>query len=123
MSNLPPTPPRPRTCPALLAPLSFLAFALLVVFLTLHTDRAARSFSACAVPPNTIQGIPEPRFFLETDSYVWLSHARDLVASGGWRLRHTFMDNAPYGRPMYLPPLFHFVFRVHASSPAVNAPE
>ena len=90
-----------RTLPAWFALLAFLVFALLVVFLTLHTDRAARSFSACAVPPDTIQGIPEPRFFLENDSYAWLSHARDLLASGGWRLRHTYMDNAPYGRPMH----------------------
>ena len=90
-----------RSLPAWFAPLFFLAFALLVVLLTLHTDRATRSFSACAVPPDTIPGIPEPRFFLENDSYVWLSHARDLIASGGWRLRHTFMDNAPYGRPMH----------------------
>ena len=91
----------PRSLPVWLAPLSFLVLAFLVVLLTLHTDRATRAFSACAVPPDTIQGIPEPRFFLENDSYVWLSHARDLIASGGWRLRHTFMDNAPYGRPMH----------------------
>lgn len=81
--------------------LFFLGFSALVVFLTLHTDRATRSFSACAVPPDTIPGIPEPRFFLENDSYVWLSHARDLLNSGDWRLRHTYMDNAPYGRPMH----------------------
>lgn len=81
--------------------LLFLGFAGLVVFLAIHTDHAARSFSACAVPPDTIPGIPEPRFFLENDSYVWLSHARDLLNSGGWRLRHTCMDNTPYGRPMH----------------------
>ena len=85
----------------LLPLLFFFGFAGLIVFLTLHTDRATRSFSACAVPPDTVPGIPEPRFFLENDSYVWLSHARDLLNSGGWRLRHTYMDNTPYGRPMH----------------------
>ena len=99
-ANPAPLPGR-RTCPSILAPFVFLLLSLLVVVLTLHTDRAARSFSTCAVPPDTIQGIPEPRFFLENDSYVWLSHARDLLNSGGWRLRHTCMDNTPYGRPMH----------------------
>lgn len=72
--------PRPgrRTSPSILAPFAFLLFSLLVVFLTIHTDRATRSFGACAVPPDTIQGISSPRFFLENDFYVWLSHARDL---------------------------------------------
>jgi hypothetical protein len=45
--------------------------------------------------------MPEPRFFLESDSYTWLSHTRDLMKSGEWRLRWTFMDNAPYGREMH----------------------
>lgn len=72
-----------------------------IVIFTVHTDRAARAFDACAVPPNTIPGLPEPRFFPDNDPYAWMAHTRDLMASGGWRIRHTFMDNAPYGREMH----------------------
>ena len=78
-----------------------LLLAAHVVFFTLHTDRAARAFENTLVPPNTIPGMAEPRFFLDNDAYAWMAHARDLMASGGWRLRHTFMDNAPYGRDMH----------------------
>lgn len=72
-----------------------------VAIFTVHTDRAARSFDACAVPPNTIPGLAEPRFFPDNDPYAWMAHTRDLMASGGWRIRWTFMDNAPYGREMH----------------------
>ena len=77
-----------------------LLLAAHAVFFTLHTDRAARSFEATLVPPNTIPGMTEPRFFLDNDAYAWMAHTRDLMASGDWRIRHTFMDNAPYGRDM-----------------------
>ena len=71
-----------------------------VAFFTLHTDRAARAFESTLVPPNTIPGMAEPRFFLDNDAYAWMAHTRDLMSSGGWRIRHTFMDNAPFGREM-----------------------
>ena len=91
---------RPRTRRGLwLAGLALLAAH--VVFFTLHTDRAARAFENTLVPPNTIPGMAEPRFFLDNDAYAWMAHTRDLMASGGWRLRHTFMDNAPDGRAMH----------------------
>jgi hypothetical protein len=77
------------------------ALAALIMFIAWHTDRAARAFDACGVPPDTIPGLAEPRFFLDNDSYAWMAHTRDLMASGGWRIRHTFMDNAPYGRDMH----------------------
>ena len=84
--------------------LDAVALALLaaaIIGLTLHTDRSARSFDATLVPPNTIPGMAEPRFFLDNDAYAWMAHTRDLMASGGWRIRHTFMDNAPHGREMH----------------------
>jgi hypothetical protein len=71
------------------------------VLFTVHTDHSARAFDRCVVPPNTIAGLPEPRFFLDQDSYAWLAHTRDLIAADGWRLRHTYMDNAPDGRAMH----------------------
>ena len=80
---------------------SLLFLIIHIVVFTVHTDRAARSFDACAVPANTIPGLPEPRFFPDNDPYAWMAHTRDLMASNGWRIRWTFMDNAPYGREMH----------------------
>jgi hypothetical protein len=81
--------------------LTWALFTIIAVLTTLHTDRSARAFDRCVVPPDTIPGLPEPRFFLDQDSYAWLAHTRDLLATGGWRLRHTQMDNAPDGRAMH----------------------
>ena len=81
--------------------LGLLLLAGHVVFFTWHTDWAAQSFNHSTVPADTIEGVPEPRFFLETDSYAWLAHTRDLMNSDHWRIRWTFMDNAPYGREMH----------------------
>ena len=89
-----------RTAARILAGGLLLLLAHVAIF-TVHTDRAARSFDACAVPPNTISGLAEPRFFPDNDPYAWMAHTRDLMASGGWRIRWTFMDNAPYGREMH----------------------
>ena len=73
--------------------------ALHVVLFTVHTDRSARAFDACVV--NAPAGLTAPRFFLDNDSYAWLAHARELMASGDWRIRHTSMDNAPFGRDLH----------------------
>ena len=87
-----------------------------VVFFTWHTDRAAQAFNLSAVPPNTIDGVPEPRFFLEADSYAWLAHTRDLMNSGDWRIRHTYMDNAPYGRETHWSHLLIWTLRGMATA-------
>ncbi len=87
-----------------------------IVFFTWHTDRAAQAFNRSTVPPDTIAGVPEPRFFLETDSYAWLAHTRDLMNSGDWRLRWTFMDNAPYGREMHWSHLLLWTLRGMATA-------
>lgn len=94
-------PARQRVPSRAILALGLLLLAAHILFFTRHTDRAARAFDACAVPPNTIPGLAEPRFFLDNDAYAWMAHTRDLMASGGWRLRHTSMDNAPYGREMH----------------------
>ena len=79
--------------------LAVFLIALHVACFTLHTDRSARAFDARVV--NAPAGLTAPRFFLDNDSYAWLAHARDLMASGDWRIRHTFMDNAPFGRDLH----------------------
>lgn len=41
------------------------------------------------------------RFFIDPDSYEWLSYARDLRASSQFRVRRTLADNAPQGREVH----------------------
>ena len=116
MKKNPPVPAVPRPAPRRVPNSAWLALGLFllavhIAFFTWHTDRAAQSFNRSTVPANTIKGVPEPRFFLENDSYAWLAHTRDLMNSGGWRLRHTFMDNAPYGREMHWSHLLIWILR------------
>ena len=90
--------PRRAFRPFSVAALGLLLIAAHLVFFTWHTDRAAQTFNRATVPADTIAGIPEPRFFLENDSYAWLALVRDMMNAGEWRTRHSFMDNAPHGR-------------------------
>lgn len=121
MKTSPPSPPQIHLAivsrsKALWALLVLLLLAGHIVFFTNHTDRAAQAFNQSTVPPDTIHGVPEPRFFLETDSYAWLAHTRDLMNSDNWRLRHTFMDNAPYGRDMHWSHLLIWTLRGMAAT-------
>ena len=77
-------------------------------------DRASLAFGRSTLPPDTLSGLPEPRFFTSPDSYVWLAHVRDMLLSGDWRIRHTHMDNAPYGRPMHWSHLLIWEMAAHA---------
>lgn len=121
-NKLPAPPPHPP--PRRLLTGSRMRWALLglllltghIIFFTWHTDRAAQSFNRSTVPPDTITGVPEPRFFLETDSYAWLAHTRDLMNSDAWRLRWTHMDNAPYGREMHWSHLLIWTIRGMATA-------
>src|SRR5687768_9341451 len=54
-----------------------------------------QGFSANAGAPAHSGG---EAIYLELDSYYWLGFARDLQASGDWRLRWTRRDNPPEGR-------------------------
>lgn len=75
---------------------ALLAFCVLQ---TWHTDRCARQMEAhfIAVDAETAT----PRFFLNPDSYAWLSHARDWLNESGFRKRWTNMDNVPVGREFH----------------------
>lgn len=106
MKNPPKPPPKPSAPrrafrPFPVAALGLLLIAAHVVFFTRHTDRAAQAFNRATVPADTIAGLPEPRFFLENDSYAWLALTRDMMNAGEWRTRYTFMDNAPQGREVH----------------------
>ncbi len=68
------------------------------------TDAGIRRVEAhTATSPTTESSAPwqAMRFFGDPDAYYWLSFARDLRASGHLRVRHTFADNAPYGRGVH----------------------
>ena len=94
-----PPPPAVRRAAGWIDAVGAVLIAVHVAVFTLHTDRCARALDARVI--NAAPGLTAPRFFLDNDSYAWLAHARDLAESGAGRLRHTFMDNAPYGRPMH----------------------
>lgn len=69
------------------------------------TDRGIRRVEACATLSPSTPDAAEPwrarRFFIDPDSYEWLSFARDLRASSRFRVRRTLADNAPDGREVH----------------------
>lgn len=106
----------PRHPSMLVGILGLLLLSVHIGFFAWHTDRSARAFDSRGVPPNTISGLTEPRFFIDNDAYAWMAHTRDLMASGDWRIRHTFMDNAPYGRDMHWSHLLIWTLRGMATA-------
>jgi hypothetical protein len=41
------------------------------------------------------------RCYVEDDPYYWLSYAREMAETGQWRIRHTYIDNTPFGRQVH----------------------
>ena len=60
------------------------------------TDRALQPKSS---PPLTKAG--DHRFFLDSDAYYWITYARQMVETGQWRVRYTYVDNVPFGREVH----------------------
>ena len=89
----------------------FVAFAGILLLALWHggagwaTDRGIRNVEAHATLTPPTPAAAEPwramRFFGDPDAYYWLSFARDLRASGHFRVRRTLADNAPYGREVH----------------------
>ena len=98
----------------ILPPLFLLAVLALFVAQAILLDRASLAFVRSASPRDTLVGLPEPRFFTDPDAYAWLCHARDMLLAGDWRIRHTHMDNAPYGRSMHWSHLLIWELAAHA---------
>lgn len=98
----------------LLPPLFLVAALAFFIANSWLLDRATVAATHSAIPPDTLSGIPEPRFFANPDSYAWLSHTRDMLLAGDWRIRHTHMDNAPAGRPMHWSHLLVWELAAHA---------
>lgn len=99
----------------ILPPLFLLVVLALFIANALLLDRASLAFVRSSNPRDTLAGLPEPRFFTDPDSYAWLCHTRDMLMAGDWRIRHTHMDNAPYGRPMHWSHLLVWELAAHAT--------
>lgn len=59
--------------------------------------RAARFYEFAGAPAQPTGA----RCFLDADAYYWLSYAREMAETGTGRVRWTFADNAPFGRPVH----------------------
>lgn len=85
--------------------LPILALALWFGAMGWGTDAAFRKFErhTSASPPqiDASEAWRQARFFVDPDSYLWLSYARDLRENKSLRMRRTLADNAPYGREMH----------------------
>ena len=85
-----------RAAPAIF--LALLAAALGVQ--AWHTDACARAMDQRFLCFGQTEDA-DMRFFTSPDAYAWLCHARDFLREPGWRKRWTYMDNAPFGRPLH----------------------
>lgn len=69
------------------------------------TDQGVRNVEAHTTLTPPLPAATEPwramRFFGDPDAYQWLSFARDLRASGHFRVRWTRADNVPCGRAVH----------------------
>ncbi|MGH8046549.1 MAG: hypothetical protein ACREKL_04825, partial [Chthoniobacterales bacterium] len=77
-----------------------LGIGLWLVANTLRWQHALEGYEARFTPALELPGADKP-IFLSSDSYEWLSHAQRMASTGEWRIRHTDIDNAPYGRAMH----------------------
>lgn len=39
--------------------------------------------------------------YFDDDPYIWVINAEDMLEKGAWRIRHTEVDNVPWGREMH----------------------
>src|SRR4051812_42524506 len=65
-------------------------------------DRAAKIVDSGFRPLATAATSERPGgIYLEPDSYYWLSYAKRIGQGENWRIRYTYADNTPYGRPVH----------------------
>lgn len=73
--------------------------------MTMLLDQAVALFSERTTANPSCLSEPAPwrhaRLFVDPDSCTWLAYARDLREAHCFRVRHTHMDNTPYGRPVH----------------------
>ncbi|MGD0058636.1 MAG: hypothetical protein ABSD58_04380 [Verrucomicrobiia bacterium] len=83
--------------------LTCVAVAVLVFSRAHQWDRAIQAFDK-AFQPKGSPPLPKDgnnRFFLDNDPYYWITYARQMVKTGQWRVRYTYVDNVPYGREVH----------------------
>jgi hypothetical protein len=83
--------------------LACLGVAVLVFGRAYQWDRTMQAFDK-AFQPNWSRPLPEggsKRVFLDNDPYYWITYARQMVETGQWRVRYTYVDNVPYGREVH----------------------
>lgn len=81
-----------------------LAVAACLVAFAHRWDRAIRSYElrfAAAGETEKAASESEGRIFLDNDAYYWVGYAREMAKTGKWRIRHTYFDNPPDGRPAH----------------------
>lgn len=66
---------------------------------------------AGAVAPETPLSRPCPTAF--ADAQMWVRHALRLSETDAWRIRHTDVDNAPFGREVHWNSAFAWLIAVH----------
>lgn len=81
----------------------FLLSVAYVLGISLFWDAAVRAYESYfqAAPDGPSPPKVPGRLFLDHDPCYWITYAREMVRTGVWRIRHTFMDNTPQGRPVH----------------------
>jgi hypothetical protein len=75
-----------------------------VVWGTLRWDRAVKAYPAHFRGVGWLEAPASEspsRIFMDNDAYYWVAYAREMAATGAWRIRHTRLDNPPEGRPVH----------------------
>lgn len=74
-----------------------------IVSTVLLWDTSVRNYEARFISNDTnVNGaVQSGRIFLDNDAYYWVTFAREMVRTGNWRIRHTDVDNVPYGRSVH----------------------
>ncbi|MBU1693905.1 MAG: hypothetical protein KKC51_08060, partial [Verrucomicrobia bacterium] len=74
-----------------------------VAGISIGWNKAVGTYESYFQPAPGAPPLPEihGRIFLDHDAYHWISYAREMARTGAWRIRHTKIDNAPFGRPVH----------------------
>jgi hypothetical protein len=74
-----------------------------VAGISIGWNKAVGAYESYFQPAPGAPPLPEihGRIFLDHDAYHWISYAREMARTGAWRVRHTKIDNAPFGRPVH----------------------
>ena len=91
-----------RIGPTILFVLTSLVVVGIVFWFAGLWERAMRRVDNALQPATPVMQSADfgQRIYLEDDPYYWVSFAQEMAETGHWRIRHTQIDNTPYGREM-----------------------